>query len=282
MEPSIRLLTLNMFLRPPGIKTNSSDFKEIRTQVLVQRIIPEFDVVVLQEVFSTLNSRKGFIVGEARKAGLVYSQEGPAASLFSGSLTDSGLLVLSRYEIVDRDLITFEDSMGPDRLSAKGVIYVKIKTNASPINLFTTHLQSSYTTQSYSDFMKYRQIRRKQLVQLRKFIDIKVQNPNETVIIAGDLNVDGREHIKPPLFQVLIKQQPCQDDYSSLCEILSNNGRNQLVDLILLKYEEPLATFGVVDENGNPKEVVLTHADDCKLELCLDYIFFINAEVRER
>ena len=130
--------------------------------------------------------------------------------------------------------------------------------------------------------MKYRIIRRKQLAQLRKFIDTHVQNPSETVIIAGDLNVDGLENIKTPLFQVFIKQQPCQDDYSCLLDILSNSGRNQLVDLILLKYEEPLATFGIVDDSGNPKEVILTHADDNKLELCLDYIFFINVEVRER
>jgi endonuclease/exonuclease/phosphatase family metal-dependent hydrolase len=282
MDTQIKFLTLNMFLRPPGIKTNSSDFKDLRTRILIESILPQFDLVILQEVFSTLSSRKSLIISESEKLGFLFSQIGPEASPFSGTFTDSGLLVLSRFPILESDEITYEDSMSSDRLSSKGATYSKIQIGSSCIHLFSTHLQSSYTTFDYQEFLRYRMIRRKQLVQLKKFIDLKTAGLNETVLIGGDFNIDGKEIIKPPLFQVIFRKMNSQDDYENMYAILSDFGNEELVDVVLIKYEQHLATFGIVDERGLPKEKVLTHADDARLDMCLDYIFLKNSKVRIR
>lgn len=202
---SIRILTLNMFLRPPGIRTNRSDYKDLRTQILIEEVLNSFDIICLQEVFSTLSFRKGLIISEAQKQGFSYSHSSPFPNPFNGHFTDGGLLILSRFPILETDQITYENSTGPDRLSSKGAIYSKLKINHTLFHVFTTHLQSSYYTNKYSDFLNYRIIRRRQLKQLKSFIDSKVGRKYEPVIIAGDFNVDAREELKPAGFEVKFK-----------------------------------------------------------------------------
>ena len=199
---SIRILTLNMFLRPPGIHTNISDFKDLRTQILIEEVLNCFDLICLQEVFSTLSSRKALIISEASKRGLPYSHSSPSPNPFNGHFTDGGLLILSRFPILLTDQITYDDSTGPDRLSSKGAIYAKLSICNTPFHVFTTHLQSSYSTLNYAQFMNYRLVRRKQLKQFKSFIDNKLAHHYEPVIIAGDFNIDGKESLKPPLFEV--------------------------------------------------------------------------------
>jgi len=53
----IRLLTYNMFMRPPPVKTNATDFKDARLDEFVKQL-DNFDIICFQEVFTTLNTRK--------------------------------------------------------------------------------------------------------------------------------------------------------------------------------------------------------------------------------
>lgn len=48
----VSLLTYNVFLRPPPIKTNEDDYKEERFQEIL-KVIRQYDVVCLQEMFQT-------------------------------------------------------------------------------------------------------------------------------------------------------------------------------------------------------------------------------------
>ncbi len=68
----VKLLTYNMFMRPPLIKTNSSDFKEDRLEEFVKKVLPEFDIICLQEVFTTLNTRKQRLMSYGIRAGFLY------------------------------------------------------------------------------------------------------------------------------------------------------------------------------------------------------------------
>lgn len=51
MDTDIKILTLNLFLRPPGIHTNDSDYKDLRTHVFIDECISAYDIICLQEVF---------------------------------------------------------------------------------------------------------------------------------------------------------------------------------------------------------------------------------------
>lgn len=53
----IKLLTYNVFLRPPPIKTNEDDFKNERLNDIFDRI-GHYDIVCFQEMFQTATFRK--------------------------------------------------------------------------------------------------------------------------------------------------------------------------------------------------------------------------------
>ena len=42
---NVRLLTINMFMRPPLVNTNGDDYKEERLQFFVNNYLANFDVV---------------------------------------------------------------------------------------------------------------------------------------------------------------------------------------------------------------------------------------------
>ncbi len=48
MNTQISILTLNLFLRPPPIKTNQDDYKNERTKYFCKNILPNYDIIALQ------------------------------------------------------------------------------------------------------------------------------------------------------------------------------------------------------------------------------------------
>lgn len=95
-EISLRLLTYNLFLRPPGIKTNFSDYKDDRLDDFIA-IMKQFDIICLQEVFGTLSHRKEKLIKKAIKSGFYFIESSPDPSFFSRYLIDGGLVILSRF-----------------------------------------------------------------------------------------------------------------------------------------------------------------------------------------
>ena len=56
MSRGIKLLTFNVFLRPPPIKTNEDDYKEQRFMEILN-VIDNYDIVCFQEMFQTATFR---------------------------------------------------------------------------------------------------------------------------------------------------------------------------------------------------------------------------------
>ena len=122
----VRLLTLNMFMRPPPIKNNEDDFKNERLEYFGQNLLKDFDIVANQEVFTLFNHRKQRLIDFAKQAGLVYSAVGDRPPFYSLLLTDGGLCTTSKYPIVDKKFLPYKYGFGSDSLSFKGVLYTKI------------------------------------------------------------------------------------------------------------------------------------------------------------
>lgn len=270
MDNTINLLTLNLFLRPPGIHTNYSDYKDLRTQVFIEDFLPKFDIICLQEVFGTGSKRREKILKEASKKGF-FTCAASKPKVTKGHFVDSGLVILSKFEILERGELTFSKGKGSDGFCSKGVLYVKLNLPSGPLNLFTTHLQASYLTESQKKFVEYRNIRKTQLIEMKKFVDKCVKSPDEAIVMAGDFNVDGRETRKKGQFEVA-------EEYIEFWNILSGNER--MADVIRDLYGESLATFAAVDQFGCPLETVLTGADECCQDECLDYVLLKNFKVR--
>lgn len=100
----VRVLTLNIFLRPPLVKNNSSDHKEIRLNEFEKVLAKnEFDIIALQEIFALGNSRQRRLINMAAKHGFYYYTRSSPPPMFSAKFIDGGLLILSKFPIVETD-----------------------------------------------------------------------------------------------------------------------------------------------------------------------------------
>jgi len=228
----LRVLTLNVFLRPPMVSHLHNDFKDERTQ-LITTIFPYFDIILLQEVHTCLNFRCNHIITEAAKQGLHYHYCNYGPSILSRYLSNNGLLILSRYPITSSDCVAFEKCASYDTIIEKGCNYIKIQDSSDyPIHIFNTHLQSSY--QKVDPVCE--QIRSCQLQQLQTFMKSKCNLKKDAVICGGDFNINSfnkkeyghlmsvLEHLKDPLeksddFTIIVPYDKDSKEDNSFCTV---------------------------------------------------------------
>jgi len=218
LPKELKILTYNIFLRPPLLVNNAHDYKDQRLQEFM-KVMGRYDVIGLQEMFSFLNGRRSRLIKEAEKLGFryyvsckpVYSFYGWKILLHWNALkmiADGGVMVFSKYPIVETDSLLFEEAIQADSLAAKQLVYAKIQLGPSPsgkgfeyLHFFTTHLQSSYLNNE--DNTDNANIRLRQVKKVGKFIKEKLrkhqlqQNDSNSrcyAILTGDLNVDSRCH----------------------------------------------------------------------------------------
>src|SRR3990167_3824777 len=81
-EPFCKILSLNIFMRPPLIKNNESDHKEDRLRDSLA-YLSSYEVVCLQEMFDTFSTRKLRLKLLSLKHGFEYFAESEPPSLFA-------------------------------------------------------------------------------------------------------------------------------------------------------------------------------------------------------
>ena len=271
---SVRLLSYNFFLRPPPVNNNGSDYKNERLKDFIE-FLPEFDIICFQEIFTTLTDRKHQMIREAAKSGFKYHVSSRPPSFLSEYITDAGLLILSRYEIVECDYYDYYLNISGDAPSNKGIIYAKIKINNRYLFLFNTHLQSTYFDESQSNINDTIQVRTKQTEELINFVYNKLLTfPRDEiekglVLIVGDFNIDAhnnqflREKYKLPKYKIT--------EYELLRKKFSKLGT--AIDIMYKKYNNHLYTFG---NNDRPEyDQVLTGKAEFNLKQTLDYMWEI-------
>ena len=111
---TVRLLTLNLYLRPPPVRTNASDFKDKRLAIFVEDVLPHYDVLALQETFSAWNERVACLLRRAQRRGMAHAVTSPKAKLL-GTPIDGGLVILSRYPILSSQYESFAVARSIDR-----------------------------------------------------------------------------------------------------------------------------------------------------------------------
>jgi hypothetical protein len=185
----IRLLCYNLFLRPPPVSQRGNDYKDERMVDLIPVFKP-YDICCFQELFSKANKRRHKICKAAVEYGLKYSTyvKPPSNTLkFKFPLIDSGLVVLSRFPIIDSDFRRYEAAWGWDRMADKGCLYAKILiTQKFIIHVFNTHPQAGYgdwpeavriketDPERYGKIITTYLVRMDQFCEMRKFIEEKV------------------------------------------------------------------------------------------------------------
>ena len=181
----LRVLCYNVYLRPPMISHCHGDYKNERLNMIC-KILPYFDIILFQEIYTCLNFRCSHIINKASQFGFNHHYCTYSPTLISRHLANNALLILSRYPILARDYINFSNYGSYDSVIEKGCDYVKIGlTPDLSIHTFNTHLQSSYAKNDD----RAKKIRLDQLRELRKFIDSKMIG-KEPIICGGDFNIN--------------------------------------------------------------------------------------------
>ena len=269
---AIRLLTYNFFCRPPPVNSNNGDYKDARLNDFLEHL-QNFDIICFQELFTTLNNRKHKMIKEGEKVGLKYYSSPRVPSFFSKYLTDSGLLTLSRYKIVENEFYEYFINVSGDAPSNKGILYTKIKINNNFLFLFNTHLQSTYYDESQKKIDCTIQVRTAQTEELINYIYNKLltiprnEIKNGCMIIAGDFNIDAHDNkfakvkYKIPNYSI--------SEYNLLK--LKFNKLGTVIDLMEKKYNDHIYTYG-----NNEKEEydhTLTNKVEINMKQTLDYIW---------
>lgn len=270
---TINLLTYNFFLRPPPIKTNEDDYKEERLNDF-PRFFPDFDIICFQEMFGSFHNRKHKMIQNAAESGFFYHLSSQAPSFFSKYLIDGGLLILSRFPIIETKAISYDYGVMSDSLSMKGALYAKIKIKDNFLCLFSTHLQASYFDAGDKLWNFTISTRVQQTESLINFIYDTICTLNQSerdkckFILCGDFNIDAYNNEDMIDKYKLPKNEI--NEYEVFMNKLSMLGK--VVDIMKNKYKKHPFTFGV---NEDEFDKVLTGKEDFNSHQALDYIFEI-------
>ncbi|OAJ94923.1 sphingomyelin phosphodiesterase [Vibrio bivalvicida] len=170
-ENTLKIMTYNIWALPV-IASHISDRYD-----LIPDHVKGYDVLALQEVFAS--GREAFL----RELAKEYPYQTKMLDKEGVNIYDGGVMIVSRYPIVNQAQYVFPDCTGTDCFADKGVNYAEVIKGGKAYHVFATHT-ASFDTDTARD---YRQRQFKQIRQLATSLNI----PNtETVVYSGDFNVN--------------------------------------------------------------------------------------------
>lgn len=250
---SVRLLTFNMFMRPPGVKNNENDYKNERLDYILQNILPSYDIITIEEAFAYANRRIDKFLLNAFHQGFYYHVASPRH--YPWELAgDGGLLILSRYPIVKSNRMEFPRGVHADWLSYKGTLHALIEIAPNhTIHVYTTHTQASYDYAGAINFDDTK-VRLSQFAAVHQFIEETAKSDTYPILLMGDLNVDAATHtasIDVPSYNSSLA-------YTMMMDVLRGKGTN----------------LNLIEKKDIPKDdVVLSYASDWRLDNLTDMAY---------
>lgn len=187
----IKILTHNVYMLPKLISNWGQN--ERAERIASSDYIKNQDLIVFEETFDT-DARKILLDGirpqyPYQTDVIGRTKEGWNSTLGNyrpASITNGGVVVVSKWPIEEKTQYIFNNpGCGADWFSNKGFAYVRIDKNGKKIHLIGTHVQAADS--ACSDAGK--SVRAEQFADIKNFIASKQIPNDETVLIAGDLNV---------------------------------------------------------------------------------------------
>ncbi|EHK8983685.1 sphingomyelin phosphodiesterase [Vibrio vulnificus] len=173
-DQHLKVMTYNIWALPAIASHIGERFE------LIPDYVKGYDVLALQEVFA--NGRDAFL----RELAKEYPYQTKMLDKNGFNIYDGGVIIVSRYPIVNQAQFVFPDCTGTDCFADKGVNYAEVIKGGEAYHVFATHT-ASYDTDTARD---YRQRQFKQMRSLAQSLKIPA---NETVIYSGDFNVNKRK-----------------------------------------------------------------------------------------
>jgi len=152
--------------------------------------IREYDILALQEVWNPrfrniekyATKHNYYVAGSSAPSSLRYIK----LRVFGG-----GLMIISKFPIVNTKEALFDQGTGADMFVTKGVLYGKIEVGPnSYVHVFNTHLQASYGYE-WDNSNPYAAIRKKQFKKISDFIHEVTKQDHHPIVLMGDFNVNA-------------------------------------------------------------------------------------------
>ena len=256
---NLRILSYNVFMRPFVHTNKHGDYKWDRLYALLNddRFM-SCDIVALQEMFSLGSRRFRFLIDQCCCAHSRLDHHpfldhvSMGAQWFpSGKLIDSGLVILSKFPIVEKDSFIFTRGKHIDGWCTKGVLsaLIQIDDNNCQLLVITTHTQAVYGSEdelNRGDAQKhsmmttttkersYFEIQKSQLREMKRFLLRKrQQHPTVPIVLLGDFNINARLFDESP--DDSLAAVSCTEEYRMMMRYLSwytdenGNGNNLVV-----------------------------------------------------
>lgn len=167
----LKVMTYNIWALPAIARHIDDRMAEIPDYV------KGYDALLLQEVFAA--DRDDFLMELAKE----YPYQSRMLNKKGINIYDGGVIIVSRYPIVNEAQYVYPDCSGTDCFADKGVNYVEIIKDGRAYHLFDTHA-ASYDTDIA------RENRQKQFAQIRALAASLNIPANESVVYGGDMNVN--------------------------------------------------------------------------------------------
>jgi len=162
-----------------GDAVNPPNHKDLRIELIPDRLGPNFDVIFFNEIFD-----KGLREKLTKKMLVHYPYWADVANNHDPIVLSSGVMVFSKWPIIQKSEEEYGECHIEECLAKKGILHIKINKNGRYYNLFGTHPQSDNDADAWKT-------RAKQMRELKAFIDAQNIPENEPVILAGDFNINS-------------------------------------------------------------------------------------------
>lgn len=167
----------------------------------ISKRLEGYDIVGIQEAWDT---ETRVLIRENHQAEKYpYLAQAPKIHQLMGG---NGLLILSRFEILDTDFLKYKSCIGSDCLARKGVLFARLRLDdGSTVDVYNTHLNAWFPSVLKQGASV--RVRRRQIAQLTDFILSK--SSGRRFIVLGDFNT----HPGSLNYQQVIESLNVQDLY---------------------------------------------------------------------
>jgi endonuclease/exonuclease/phosphatase family metal-dependent hydrolase len=188
-----KIISFNTCVLPPGLNNAGAknDFKKQRMNLFFEHIAPQYDILLLQEVWDVIwatkcNSPLHIVLKLGFKAGFSYFAYMPRKCY---QICNNGLVILSKHPMKSWSAHTFKHSAGLQYWVPNGVLHANIEIESRSMDVFVTHIHAGPLDSSLCNSVRIsKNVQKKQIKELKHFVE---QNSTGHYIVAGDFNVDA-------------------------------------------------------------------------------------------